>query len=114
MSDRPFIDADGNVNERARAAIDELKHSILSRHSDATFIVHPGFDDPRSISLEVYVDLDDPHQILEEIIDRVVDIQVDEGIPLHVLPLHTPERALAASIAYAERQRDPWRLRTLV
>ena len=103
MSDQPFIDADGNVSERAQAAIDEVKQSILSRHPDATFKIHPGFDDPTSISLEVYVDLDDPHQVFDEIIDRLVDIQVDDGIPLHVLPLHTPERALAAAIAYEQR-----------
>jgi hypothetical protein len=108
MSERPFIDADGNVNERAQAAIDEIKHSILKRYPDVTFRVHPGFDDPTSICLEAIVDLEDPDAVLEGLTDRLVDILVDDGVPLHVLPLYTPERALAAYAAYKERQRNPW------
>jgi hypothetical protein len=91
------------MSTRAQAAIDEIKQSILSRHPEATFSVHPGFDDPTSVCLEVYVDLDDPHEVFDEIVDRIVDIQLDDGIPLHVIPLHTPERALAAAIAYENR-----------
>jgi hypothetical protein len=104
MRIRPFIDTDGNVNVRAQAAIDELKGTILTRHPEATFEVGPGTDNPTAIHLDVYVDLDDPGEVLDEIIDRVVDIQVDEGIPLHVIPLHTPARALERIRAHDEQR----------
>lgn len=113
MNHRPFIDVHGNVNERAQAAIDELKRTILTRHPEATFEVGPGTDNPTAIHLDVYVDLDDPGEVLDEIIDRVVDIQVDEGIPLHVIPFHTPGRALARIHANEQHRRGPRRTSTV-
>jgi hypothetical protein len=109
MSERPFIDPDGVVNEPAQAAIDELKRSILSRHPEATFEVGPGTDDPTLIHLYAYVDLDDPEEAADEILDRMVDIQLDDGIPLHVIPMSTPARALKRAQEYAKRRKAGWR-----
>lgn len=113
--DEPFIDADGNVDPRAQPAIDEIQQAILKRWPDVTFSIHRGPDNPNGIHMDVFVDEEDPDVVLEGgLTDRLVDILVDDGIPLHVIPLHTHERALAAYAAYKERQRNPWDVRTQV
>lgn len=106
--DTPFIDANGNVDPRAQPAIDEIQLAILKRWPDVTFSIHRGPDNPIGIHMSVFVDEEDPDVVLEGLTDRLVDILVDDGIPLHVIPLHTPERALAAYAAYKERERNPW------
>lgn len=60
-------------------AIEELKRLVLTRDPRARFDVGPSFD-PVGVSLEVTTDLDDPDEIMDSIIDRLVDIQVDEGV----------------------------------
>jgi hypothetical protein len=103
MTRKWYIDADGNVDEEAQALIEELKRLILTRHPEATFEVGPGGENPTAIFLRTYVDLDDPFEVLDEIGDRVLDIQIEQGIPLHVLPLRTPERERALRLSRAGR-----------
>lgn len=103
-----FIDADGNVDKRALVFVDELKKTILERHPEATFELGPGGENPTAIFLDAYVDLDDPFEILDEIGERVVDIQVDEGIPLFVMPRQSPDRARA----YERQRQSGARIRT--
>jgi hypothetical protein len=107
-----FIDADGNVDERVLVFVEELKNTILAHHPEATFELGPGGENPTAIFLDAYVDLDDPFEILDEISDRVVDIQVDEGIPLFVMPRPTPERAIEQARTHEQRRRGRWQTHT--
>jgi hypothetical protein len=43
-------------------------------------------------ALLAVADVDDPDEVGDLVVERVVALQVDEGIPLHVIPLRTPER----------------------
>src|SRR5437762_2897563 len=86
---------DLSLDERTLAAIDELQRTILARYPTTTFQVSRSQDDPRAVHLTAIADLDDPSEVLDLVIDRVVDLQVDEGIPLHVIPIQTPARVLA-------------------
>jgi hypothetical protein len=95
MNRKWHIDADGKVDAEATAFIQELKTLILSRHPEATFAVSSGADNPTAIHLHAYVDLDDPFEVTDEIMDRIVDIQLDEDIPLHVIPHRTAARVVA-------------------
>jgi len=47
------------------------------------------------------VDVDDPDEVLDTVIERVVQFQIDEQLPIHVVPIRTPERVSA----YLEQQR---------
>jgi hypothetical protein len=38
------------------------------------------------------VDVDDPDEVLDLVTDRLLELQLDEGIPIFVVPVHTPER----------------------
>jgi hypothetical protein len=92
--ERPSITAD--LDERTQEAIQEVRRIIAARYPTTTFELARAADDPRSIHLLVVADVDDPDEVGELVIDRVVALQVDEGIPLHVIPLRTPERVQAA------------------
>ncbi len=74
-----------------QAAIAGMKAFILERFPEATFRAFVG-DEPLGVYLATTVDVDDPDELLDVVIERVLDLQVEQGIPLHVLPLRTPER----------------------
>jgi hypothetical protein len=95
---------DVNADARTRAAVDELQQMILARYRTATFQVSRSQDDPRAVHLTTIVDLDDPGEVLDLVIDRVIDFQVDEDIPVHVIPMPTPSRILAEMSARERRR----------
>jgi len=49
-------------------------------------------EDPVGIYLIAIGDTDDLEEVIDLFIDRPVDLQVDEGLPLFVIPERTPER----------------------
>jgi hypothetical protein len=83
---------DRPLNAPMQAALDELRGTIRQLHPDACFRIRRGPENAESIELVVTVDLDDPFDVLDAVIDRVVDLQVDHGLPVHVIPVHSPER----------------------
>lgn len=85
-----------SLDERTRQAIDELQCTITARYPSATFEVVPSPDDPSSIHLLTTADVDDPDEVGDLVLERVISLLVDEGIPVHVIPLRTPERIQAA------------------
>jgi hypothetical protein len=87
------------LDERSQAASVELRRIIAERYPDATFELAPAPDDPHSIHLIATVDVDDPDEVGDLVIDRVVEMQAEEGIPIHVIPIRPPERVRAATEA---------------
>jgi hypothetical protein len=39
--------------------------------------------------------VEDPDDVLDIVVERVVDLQVDEALPIHVVPIRTPDRVAA-------------------
>jgi hypothetical protein len=85
----------GFLDERTQRAVQELEETIRLRYPTATFELACGVDDPASIHLITTVDVDDPDEVGDLVIDRVVELQVDEAIPLHVIPVRPLGRVLA-------------------
>lgn len=75
-----------------RAAVDELIDLIAQRHPGATFTVAPGEDDPSGTYITAIVDTDDPDEVLDLVIDRMLELQIEQGVPVYVVPVRTPER----------------------
>lgn len=78
------------VGPELQDAIAELQSMILARFPDAVFEALEN-DDPPGIYLRVTVDIDDTDEVMDTIIGRLVDMQVDEGLPIYpviVRPLH--------------------------
>lgn len=84
-------------------AVDELQDTIRRRYPDATFRIA---DDPEGEGINIWtgVELDDPEEVLDLVLERVLELQVDEDLPIHVVPLRGPN---AAARARANLAREP-------
>src|SRR6266571_4838776 len=82
-------------DEKTRQVGAELEGVITRHYPSATFSLRRGSDAPSSINILATVAVDDPDDVLEKVLDRVVELNVDEGIPVHVIPLRTLERIAA-------------------
>lgn len=80
------------LSPKMQRAIEELERKIKTRYPEATFQVKRNPENPRVIHLMPTVDLIDQDEVLDLVIDRLVDLQVKEHLPLFVVPLRTPER----------------------
>lgn len=78
-----------------RRALDELRATISEKYPTATFRLSRDPDEPEIVLLKAILDLDDPDEIFELVGERLLDLQDEERIPVHVIPLQTPERVLA-------------------
>ncbi len=91
------------LDKRTTAALGELQGIIHRRYSEVTFAVAHG-EDPDGIYLKATVDLDDVDEVIDqELLDRLFDMQVDQGLPVYVIPLQPVERVLAAMEKHAVR-----------
>jgi hypothetical protein len=87
-------------DERIQSALAELQSLILARFPAATFTVFEG-EDPCGIYLEATVDVEDTDEVIDTYISRMVDMQVDEGLPVYAIVVQPIDRILALQ----ERQR---------
>jgi hypothetical protein len=79
------------TDPRMTAAIAELTGLIRERYPETTFTTELG-EDRESVFVTAVVDVDDPDEVVDCYIDRSVVLLVDEGVPLHVIPVRTPAR----------------------
>jgi len=63
-----------------------FERRIRERYPDATFAVSMG-DDPDGIYLMATVDLEDTGEVLDAIMDRLLEVQIDEALPVYVIPI---------------------------
>lgn len=84
------------LDPRIQQAVAELESIISRRYPSTTFELSRAVDDPEIIHLTATVDLDDPDEVSDLVIERELQLQVDEGIPLYVIPIRNPERIAAA------------------
>lgn len=76
---------------RMRRAITEIKAMIADRYPSTTFSVDQGFD-PDGIYITATVDVDNTDEIYDLVIHRLGQFQVEEGLPLYLSVVQTPER----------------------
>jgi len=81
-----------------------MQETIKANFSTATFEIYRG-EDPDGMYLEATVDVDDTDEVIDVFIDRLVDMQIEERLPVYVIPIHTPER-VARLVAEAEQRRE--------
>ncbi len=65
---------------RIERAVEELEGMIRRRYPAATFEVAPG-EDPEGVYLWTTVDLEDTDPVLDVVMDRLLELEVDEGLP---------------------------------
>ena len=79
---------------RMQEAAEELKQLITARFPQAAFAIEEGFD-PEGIYLITTVDIADTDDVIAVVGDRLVELQVDEGLPVYVTPLRPLDRVIA-------------------
>jgi hypothetical protein len=76
------------------AAIAEMKERILRHYPGTEFTVYER-DDPEGIFMSAIVDTENLEAVKALFLSRMVDLQVDEVLPLFVVPERTPEKHAA-------------------
>jgi hypothetical protein len=95
-----------NQNDpRIQSAVEELQGMIRGRFPQAVFTVSRG-EDPDGVYLDAIVDIDDPDAVMDLVIERLFQLRVDEGLPVHVLAQRPVERSLEA--LRSQRAKRPW------
>lgn len=79
---------------RVQERLTELQGRIRHSYPAATFTVAHG-DDPEGLYLTATVDVEDLDAVTALVLDRLIEIQVDEGLPIYVIPDQPPARVLA-------------------
>lgn len=69
-----------------REALAELEHLIQQHYPDAAFETLYR-DDPSGVRLRVTVDTDDVDSILDIVIDKLYQLQVEQELPIYILPV---------------------------
>ena len=82
------------LTPRMEEAVHELKGLITAHFPQAAFVVEEGFD-PEGIYLLATVDIADTDDVIAVVGDRLVGLQVDEGLPVYVTPLRPTEPVIA-------------------
>ena len=80
-------------DETMQHAIAEVEARILAVYPDATFRLVEG-EDPVGCYLDAYTDAEDAFAVLDLVSDWLVDLSVDAGMHLHVIPLPQDAAAL--------------------
>jgi hypothetical protein len=88
------------TDPRMATAIAELRGLIRAQQPDATFTTETG-DDRETVFVTAMIDVDDPDEIVDCFIERALTLQIEDGLPIHVIPIRTPARrdALRAAMA---------------
>jgi hypothetical protein len=76
---------------RIQLAINELQTLIRGHYPSAAFATAQG-EDPHGVYLTVTVDVEDVDDVVDVYIARLLNMQVDECLPLYVVPVEPPER----------------------
>jgi hypothetical protein len=83
-----------HLTPRLEEAVRELQRLITARFPQAAFVIEEGVD-PEGIYLVTTVDIADTDEVIELVGDRLVALQIEEGIPVYVTPLRPIERVIA-------------------
>lgn len=78
-------------DEKIQRILAKLQARIKAVYPEATFTVALG-EDPVGIYLDAYTDAPDGFAVLDLVSDWLVDLNVNEGLAIHVIPLPTQAR----------------------
>jgi hypothetical protein len=74
-------------------ALAELTKSILEKFPDATFEIGEG-QDPEGVYLIPTVDVDDTEEVFDLVVERLLHLQIERGLPIYVFPIRPLKRVI--------------------
>jgi hypothetical protein len=90
------------IDARTQAALRELQAIIKQRYPEATFQVTRSQEEPEAIHLVATVDVEDRGDVLDAVMERMMQLQIAEDLPIFVIPRRPRERMLAVRRALAQ------------
>lgn len=93
-----------DMDEPTSRAVAELQSLIRGRYPTVRFSIGRE-EDPEGIYLNATVDIDDVDEVLDVVRDRLFELQVEEGLPLYVIPLEPMSRVLKTSRSQAKSRK---------
>lgn len=90
------------TDPRVQAALSHLQALLEAHFPQATFMIVRG-DDPEGVYLVVTVDVEDTDAVLDVVIDDLFHLQVEELLPIYVMPALPLSRVAARVDARAKR-----------
>jgi len=87
-----------------REAVDEIEGSIRAVHPRASFALASG-EDPDGLYVSAVVEIDDLDTVVDLFVDRLVELQVEAGLPLYVVPVRPPQQVTVELIPAPRRRR---------
>lgn len=82
-----------NQDPAVRSAIAELQAAVAQRYPAATFEVFQG-EDPTGTYLRATVDVEDTDEVVESVLDRLLTLQVDQGLPVQLVVSRPVEQSI--------------------
>ncbi len=79
---------------RIQEAVAELEGLIRRQYPEAAFSVGWGHD-PEGVYLTPTVDVEDTEEVFDVVVDRLLEFQIDENLPIYVIPVRPIERVVA-------------------
>lgn len=92
MKERQLSEYQQSLDPRRREAIAELTQLVQSNFPLTHVLVAPGEDNPEATHVIATVDIDDPDAVADLVMERMLELQLDGGIPVHLIPIRTSER----------------------
>jgi len=86
------VERDLHLDGAMQAAVTELRELVTRHFPDASFRVSRGPDDPEAVHLHAVVDLDDPDLVVDLVIERMMQLQIEDGLPIFVIPARSRAR----------------------
>jgi hypothetical protein len=80
-------------DEKTQKAIAEVQARIQAVHPDAVFRVSQG-EDSAGIYIDAYTDAEDSFCVCNLVHDWLVDLSVNAGLSIHVIPLPREQAAI--------------------
>jgi len=90
-------------NPKMQAAVEELEALILRCYPNTEFRLGRDPEGSNAVHLTAIVDVDEPDEVLDLVLDRVVELLIEDALPIVVIPVRTPERR-AAMLDAASRE----------
>ena len=75
---------------KIKDALSELRGLIAQKYPNAIFRVTYNLSDPFGVHLIPQVDVEDTEEVLDACIDRLIQLQSDERLPVYVFPERLP------------------------
>lgn len=95
------------LDPKVLAAVTELQQLVSAKYPSAIFYVAPGEESPESTYVTATVDIEAPDDVVDLVIERVLAMQLDDGIPVHLIPIRTINRVLEMRKAEAHTFMPP-------